>query len=69
MDQCDVKINLLNICGSVTFISWSIDLVIHLNNFYIFKNWCRLGVFVTLRAFALVFFISSPVGSEKEVIS
>ena len=47
-----------NICGSVTYISWSIDLVlhlvIHLNDFLYFKNWRRPGVFVPLRALALV---------------
>ena len=58
MDQCDTKIDFLNICGSVTYILWSIDFAIYhchrLKLFVYIKKWHRLGVFVPLQALALV---------------
>ena len=58
MDQCDTKIDLLNFCGSVTYISWSIDFAFchchRLKLFVYIKKWHRPGVFVPLSAFALV---------------
>ena len=58
MDQCDTKIDLLNICGSVTYISWSIDFAFYhchrLKLFVYIMKWRRPGVFVLLQALALV---------------
>ena len=51
----------LNIYGSLTYISWSIDfalhvfLVIDLNYLLYFKKWHWPGVFVPLWALALVY--------------
>ena len=41
MDQCDSKIDLVKYIGSVTYISWSIDLA--LNYFLYIKKWRRPG--------------------------
>ena len=47
-----------NICGSVTYISWSIDFTFYhchrLKLFLYIKKCCWLGVFVSLQALALV---------------
>ena len=44
MDQSDIKIDL--ICGSVTYISWSIDFALHLVidlNYFIFSEMAPVG--------------------------
>ena len=58
MDQCDSKINPVKYVGSVTYISWSIDFALYhchrLKLFLYIKKWHPPGVFVSLRALALV---------------
>ena len=50
---------LKNICGSVTYISWSIDFALyncHRRKLFLYiKKWHRPGVFVSLQALALVY--------------
>ena len=45
MDQCDSKIDLVNICGSVNYISWFIDFALYhchrLELFLYIKKWHR----------------------------
>ena len=59
MDQCDSKIDCVNICGSVTYISWSIDFALYhchrLKIFLYIKKWCQPGVFGPLQALAVVY--------------
>ena len=59
MDQCYSKIDLVKyICGSVTYISWSIYFAFchcHTRKLFLYiMKWCWPGVFVPLRAIALV---------------
>ena len=65
MDQCDTKIDLLKyICGSVTYISWSIDFAFYychrLKLFVYIQKWRRPRVFVPLQTLALVYFQAYP---------
>ena len=61
MDQCDTKIDLINVCGSVTYISWSIDFALYhchrLKLFLYIIKLCRPVVFVSLQALALVVYV------------
>ena len=59
MDQCDTKIDLVKymwVNDLYFMVHWFCFISCHtLELFLYFKNWCRPGVFVPLRALALVF--------------